>query len=68
MASNLRRKPADYNEKLLKIVEQKREVFKRNMADGEMRFLMSVHPFLKQIPAASQWQNYLRTLPVFSRI
>lgn len=43
---------SDFDDKLLRIEEEKLKLFKQNTQDSEMQFLMSLHPFLKQIPSS----------------
>lgn len=45
---------SDFDDKLLRIEEEKLKLFKQNTQDSEMQFLMSLHPFLKQIPSSRQ--------------
>lgn len=45
---------SDFDDKLLRIEEEKLKLFKHNNQDSEMQFLMSLHPFLKQISSSRQ--------------
>ncbi|CAH2002785.1 unnamed protein product [Acanthoscelides obtectus] len=45
---------AKYDEAFLRIEQEKLKYFKGPVQDSEMLFLMSLHPFLKKIPASQQ--------------
>ncbi|XP_039297226.1 uncharacterized protein LOC111059543 [Nilaparvata lugens] len=53
-ASKRPKETSTIDDKLLKIEEEKLKLFKGNMADSEMQFLMSLYPFLKRVPPARQ--------------
>jgi hypothetical protein len=44
----------DFDDKLLRIEEEKSKLFKQNTQDSEIQFMMSLHPFLKKIPSSRQ--------------